>query len=94
LPEGALTGLQYVTSLAPFGTQANKGSVARCPDGKTPIGGGAVPSSRGIAITESFPLNGPGVGGYGWEAEATAMPGVTHDASWGLYVFAICVNRP
>jgi hypothetical protein len=91
---GGLNGLETLFGVTATTTGSVITAVKHCSDGKIPIGGGAVPSVNEVVLQSSWPLTGPGVGGYGWEARAVTRTGEALGSNWHLYVYVICVNRP
>jgi hypothetical protein len=76
-------------------TSGDKSAQIECPDGKLPIGGGALAPTTGgtgfVALTTSRPafVADPIDDFNGWRASAIEVNGGTNQA-WGIRVFAVC----
>ena len=90
-PAGTINGLERVDFSTHDDTTSPKHVFAKCPAGKTVVGGGAQVFVQGqvsgpIALKKSYPskaLNG-------WAADAEDM--TTTNLSWFLTAYAICAN--
>jgi hypothetical protein len=89
---GGVSGYEVVRADSPRNGDRVKTAVAYCPSAKRVIGGGVVGGEReGLALTNSFPQNGPaGEPNAAWEGVAVRTDGFTGD--WSIATFAICAD--
>jgi hypothetical protein len=81
-----------VSALTPFDSTANKTITARCPSGKSVIGGGArVNGAQHVVLTRQEPVQSGTTGSYVVAAseDQTGFAGI-----WALQAYAICADPP
>ena len=85
-PAGPVRDVEYVEATSPLGSTTVRTVAARCPRGKIPVGGGAVPTSSSPGFPVYLRYSAPTEDAWVAQAQESAR----FEGKWRLKAIAIC----